>query len=179
MKPKDIFQIDNPLNIVLWLLVSLSTFLFGLFGQTANLLLEKLTKTNIPKEILLAGFLLSLAAIPLLVGLLIVLWNENHALKQQPTWYTAFGAKWKYLPRQKQFDPWPYCRCCPSAPKALSFKGMNQEFHAEFLVCPTREVDHQELARSRFMLVDTTNRKEEFLSVIDSLARIKKEVLHV
>ena len=171
MKTTELPPANNPVKIVLWILVSLSTFFFGLFGRTANVLLDKLSTTNAPKELLIAGLLLSLATIPLLVGLLILAWNENRTLKMQPQWFPAFGAQWRYHPGERRFDLAPYCACCPTAPKQLSYRGMHPDLHVEWLRCPIEKADW-------FVLTDTSSGKEVHLTRQQALDKLKQEVLH-
>lgn len=157
----------SPVNIVLSILFGLATFFFGWSGRV----LQAIPAATIPRDLLIAGLLLCLGLISLLTLLVVVLWRENTKIRLTPIWYPRFGAQWKYQPGQRRFHPWPYCICCPAAPKSLRFQGMNEEFKVEHLRCPIEKTDW-------FLLADTGSGKEEYLTVKQALERITKEVSH-
>lgn len=165
MNLKNIPPLPIPLGIAVTAMLSLATFFYGWSGK----LLQQADVSKIPPTLLLLGLLISLGTIALLVVLVVLLWHENTKIKLTPTWYPRFSAQWKYHPGKKRFHPWPYCACCPSAPKSLGFLGMNQEFKVEHLRCPLGKTDW-------FILCDTSSGKEEYLTVKQALDRITKEV---
>ena len=64
MDLRETLRTGNPLHIVLAGLLALATFLFGLFGKTAETLLAAIER-EIPKGALLSGLLLCLGVLAL------------------------------------------------------------------------------------------------------------------
>lgn len=92
---------------------------------------------------------------------------EYQKAKQEPKWVPSFGARWKYWPTTKKFDPAPYCICC-EPPKVCANRGLHSEHKVQILLCPSRK-RHDELALNQFMLRDDHDNK---LTIQDALERL-------
>lgn len=162
MGSKEWFRLDNLTPTLLTGLAFVATWLVGVFSQGVYPIVQQVAQA-LPTEVRLVGLVLLLLLLVVALGVILTLREENKRLKQQPVWHPALGAKWKYWPVSKRFDPRPYCICC-DAPHPWRSHGIDGEKRHVFC-CPSREPSWE-----NHYFLQPDDQPENYLSIPQALA---------